>query len=519
MRNDIVWLIAGCVLAANSTFVVAARPSPAKVDPNQVQYGPPPPWAAPSPAGTATETPAGAPFRVIYSDSQIAVMADHVERHVAFRAKLLNAQALTLGALQLEWNPSSQTMTVNTVRIYRDGSPIDVLTTSRFSVMQREANLEASMLTGMLTASLQVPGLRVGDEVEFAYTTSDRDITLGNRAYGANLLLAEGAGANRLKLSWAPGKVVHYQNSPDMPAPVADGSSATWQFDDPKPVKLIEGAPPRFNVRRLIEYSDFAGWKDVSAAVAPLFDKASTLASGSAVAAEADRIASQSEDPLLRAGAALKFVQEQIRYVYVGLDGANYRPMEIETTWANRFGDCKAKSVMLLAMLKRMGISSEIVLVNSQGGDGIWERVPSPLMFDHAVVRAQIGGRNYYLDSTQAGNRVLSLLEPTRYRTALPLRSGGADLERPPATPAVRPELIRTIDLDLTAGVTKPGKVTANRYIMGDTAPLFNAQLSALPTDQRDRSLRAYWAAQDGWIEPEKVSWRYDDGNRPVSRA
>ena len=60
-----------------------------------------------------------------------------------------------------------------------------------------------------------------------------------------------------------------------------------------------------------------------------------------------------------RARAALRLVQDQVRYVFVGLDGGNYTPASVADTWQRRYGDCKAKTVMLMALLREMGISAE----------------------------------------------------------------------------------------------------------------------------------------------------------------
>jgi hypothetical protein len=41
------------------------------------------------------------------------------------------------------------------------------------------------------------------------------------------------------------------------------------------------------------------------------------------------------------------------------------------------------------------------VLVNNGGADdGLDERLPSPCMFDHMLVRARIDGKSYWLDGT-----------------------------------------------------------------------------------------------------------------------
>ncbi len=41
------------------------------------------------------------------------------------------------------------------------------------------------------------------------------------------------------------------------------------------------------------------------------------------------------------------------------------------------------------------------MLVNNGGADdGLDERLPSPCMFDHMLVRARIDGKSYWLDGT-----------------------------------------------------------------------------------------------------------------------
>lgn len=78
-----------------------------------------------------------------------------------------------------------------------------------------------------------------------------------------------------------------------------------------------------------------------------------------------------------RAAAALKLVQQDVRYIYIGLNGGNLSPATAEETWQRRYGDCKAKTVLLLALLRELGIEAEAVLVNNSGADdGLDERLP-----------------------------------------------------------------------------------------------------------------------------------------------
>ena len=66
----------------------------------------------------------------------------------------------------LAWKPMSGAATVHSVAIHRGSQVIDVLDRAQFQILRREDRLEQAMLSGVLTASLQVPDLRVGDVLE-----------------------------------------------------------------------------------------------------------------------------------------------------------------------------------------------------------------------------------------------------------------------------------------------------------------------------------------------------------------
>jgi hypothetical protein len=118
---------------------------------------------------------------------------------------------------------------VHHLRIVRDGQVTDLLKDQKFRVIQREGGLEQSMLDGYLTAMLQVPGLRVGDTLEFASTILRRDPTLGDSVFGAVQLPVQGtAGAFRLRMSWPEDQALSWRATRDLPQTLptkADGQS------------------------------------------------------------------------------------------------------------------------------------------------------------------------------------------------------------------------------------------------------------------------------------------------------
>lgn len=487
-----------------------------------VRYAAPASWVKPSPAPTDAETPSNAPFRFIYSDTQVHVSEQDIETYTAYRVRILKPEALPMGQIAIQWNPASGSATVHGVKLIRGDQAIDVLKGTRFQVIQREGALEQSMLTGKLTAVLQVPGLMVGDELQVALTVKDRDPTLGDHAFGLFQQPLQGMpGAFRLGLSWPASRMLSLQSSRDLPVaiPTSEGSERTVNYElrDPAGAIVNEGAPGRFNIRRLIEYSDFSDWADVSSRIWPLFKQSATLSPDSPLRGEVVRIKALSDDPVARAQAALRLVQDEIRYVYVGLNGGNYRPADADETWRRRFGDCKAKTAVLLAILRELGIDAEAVLVNTTGDDGLDGRLPSPGVFNHVLVRAKIGDRQYWLDGTRMGDRYLDVLPQPTFSWALPVRSEVATVEPVKSSPFGRPQFVGVLDLDATAGFNQPAKVSFLYVLRGDDAFSADSNLAGLSADDADQALRKYWRQQESWVEADAVSWRYDERNKTIA--
>jgi Domain of Unknown Function with PDB structure (DUF3857)/Transglutaminase-like superfamily len=490
-------------------------------DAPQVMLAPLPGWVKPAPPAGEAAPSANAPAQILFSDVQTRVGKNGTEQFTAFRMRILKPQGLEVGNLSLTWRPDIGPAKVHAVRIIRDGQVIDVLRETRFRVIQREDGLEQSIISGLSTALLQVPDLRVGDDLDVAMSIVQRDPTLPDQAFGAYAFPGlELPGTFRFSLSWPEGLPVRLQTSPDLkPAETAaegDFRQFTMELRDPKAAIATEGAPSRYNIRRLVEYSSFSGWQDISVRFWPLYVEAARLAPDSPIKAEARRIMAETGDPAARAMKALRLVQDEIRYVYVGLGTGNLTPASADLTWKRRYGDCKGKTALLLALLGEMGIPAEAVLVNALSDDGLDERLPHPGNFNHIVVRATLGGKARVLDGTRAGDRSLSALPPNPYRWMLPLRQNGAVLERHPRDGFERPQFIDVLSIDASAGFDVPAKVTGQRVLRGDGAFSLYATITALSGADADRQLRGYWQEAHDWVQPESVGWTFDDMTRTL---
>jgi hypothetical protein len=427
--------------------------------------------------------------------------------------RILQPQALQLGNLALVWNPAAGEAVIHGVRIRRGERIIDVLEKTRFEILRREDQLEAAMLDGLLTATLSIPDLRVGDDLEVEYTLPTHDPTMGTTSHGLlHLAEAPPGGRFRLELSWEDGEAPKTRLTPDF-AEIAqrDSNRVVVSFDNPEALPLPAKAPARFLWARMIEFSDFENWAAVSRRFHGLFAAASAVAPASPLKTEAANIAAAHSGKLDRAKAALQLVQQQVRYVYVGLDGGNFTPASAEETWDRRYGDCKGKTAMLLALLGELSIPAEAVLVNNTlSSDGFDTKLASPGLFDHVLVRARIDGKTWWLDATLP-DIISARSEPfLPFTWVLPLTAKGAELERQTERPFDLPQEMELYEIDASDGFDEPARWTQTIVARGAAGLQQHLRFTSVASNQLETTIRSQFTGSGRWDSVESVKYRYD---------
>ena len=501
---------------AAGSVTPAVAPVPAKAGADTVLYGPPPGWVkvVPLPAAPAAEP--GAPYALRLSDNQawFGPDGDQVYNETAF--DILSEAGLDAGSLTQEWDPATETVTINRLNVVREGQVIDVLKSDKFEILRRETNLESAMLDGRLTAVLQIKGLRVGDTLDFVSTRLYRDPVAGGRAEWRSTVDHTGlAGRVRYRLLWPKDRPMRWTKGVGLSAPTVTegptGGELALDLANYKAPVAPEGAPMRYGDVGALTVSGFKDWSEVSALMAPLYAKAATLEVNSPLKAEVAKIKAASPDPVVRAGLALKLVESQVRYVFVGLDGNGRKPAAADDTWRHRFGDCKGKTALLLALLKELDIAAEPALANSSGyGDAVEARLPGMDMFDHVLARAVIDGKVYWLDGTRSGDESLANLETPDFRWVLPLRASGGALEKLERPPAVRPYGEIVMRVDATAGAEVPAKIEVEAVFRGDAAVEANRGMIGKPREETRRAALRAWSSDISWAEFKDIDWTYD---------
>lgn len=484
---------------------------------DRITRGPAPAWVMPAgnpDAPAVDETGDG--IRILLFDTQLRAERDQQSFYVRTRTMALSPQGLSaLGNLGMVWSPASQDVTVHHVTLIRDGQEIDVLASQEFETLRREQNLDVATLDGRLTAILQPAGLRVGDILDVAYTLTSRGSVPGEQlAQFIDLNMPLTVARQRLRASWPsdlPVTVRAANNWTALPIRRAGGySSFEIVRDNTQPVLVPADVPGRLRAVNLIELSAYQDWGQVATVLKPLYDNARRLQPDSPLQAEIARIRALSDDPAVQAAAALRLVQDEVRYVALLMGEGALTPATADETWARRFGDCKAKTALLLALLDGLGIAADPAAVSITQGDLVAHRLPSIAAFDHVIVRTVVDGRVYWLDGTRMGDRRLEDIRVPSFRWALPLVAADARLEALEVAPLTVPQSETIITIDASGGQHAPAPVTGSMIMRGDAAATVSGQLGMITTAQRDQGLRSVWAGLVNLTSVDEVGSTYD---------
>lgn len=486
----------------------------------QVQIAPAPAWVVPVSA-TAPEGKGGAVLRLF--DVQVRSDANGVHEFQHSVIKLNTPASLQLATnLTVQWQPANGKMTVHTARLRRGGTVIDLLAgDAKFTTLRREAQLGEFQVNGNLTAFMPVSGLQVGDEVEFSFTADSQNPALAGHVE-EEFFLFPGMQIDQVYFSESHPKASKVQSrfGPALPAPkrteaagFVTSTVAANAFSLPK---FQGGDPMRQLERGSVQVSDFSSWAEVAQVMRPLFEKGATLAADSPIKAEAAKIAAANADPLARASAALRLVQREVRY-FAELEGlGGYTPIPADTVWQRKIGDCKGKTVLLLALLHELGIDAEPLLVSTKRGAGTDKALPMPGRFDHVIVHARIGGKEYWLDGTRMDGARVEALESPDFLWGLPLASASTGLIPIPAETYRLPRTEWSFEFDATGGLDVPAKAKGDAVLRGDNAQLASQAIQTMTPDQLDEFQRTFWKGLRSDVTVTTVTHRVDPDSGEV---
>lgn len=495
--------MARCGWAFFGLVVLSAWPAAASAA--AFAIGPPAAWVQPAEADLAARPPsdgAAGGTQYLLVDTQIRVDGGERSTYRALAVKALNERGVESAAnVEIRFDPSYQRLTIHRVLVRRAGQALDKLNASKVKVLQRETELDALIFDGSKTAHLFLEDVRVGDTVEYAYTLHGSNPVFGGRHFG-RLDLQGSVPLSRVhaRLVWPKGRPLHLKAQPaaPAPAPLDRGTHEEYRWDqrDVPPQRVDRDAPAWFDPYAVVHWGDFDQWRAVVDWALPLYRLPTTP--HPTVRAVAERIAAAYADPGERLLAVLRFVQSEVRYLGVEIGSGSHAPNAPEVVLKRRFGDCKDKTLLSIAMLRALGLEAAPALVHTGIREGIRDLLPSPGAFNHVLVRARLAGADLWLDPTRRpqGGGVGEWVQ-SNHGLALVLDEKSTG---PVAmAPVERRRDSREVQavFDLSAGVGQPVTYTVSTTARGAAAESLRTTLAQ---QSREEILNQYTNYYAGWF-------------------
>jgi lipoprotein NlpI/transglutaminase-like putative cysteine protease len=398
---------------------------------------PAPTWVVPaSEAPNVAVDRAAMHYRVIDEQVRVedrsAAVYSHVVRVVDEAAGLPVASQI-----ELEFDPSYQTMALHHLDILRNGQRLNRLDRKRIQLLQRETQLERSLYDGRVTLSVIVDDVRSDDQIDFAYTVRGANPVFGGKFVHTGWMISyRGPVATyQLRLLAPAGRSIQARVGP-ADAQVASTVAGAWREtlirrESVPQVSAEPGAPYSALLVQQVLFSEFSDWAEVARWGQALFNNGAAQAGVERKAAE---IRAGTGDRSAQLLAALDFVQKEVRYFGTEVGTSSHLPAAPDRVLEQRFGDCKDKVALLVALLHQLDIPATPVLVSTTLRRQVELTQPTPVVFDHVIARVDLDGTTYWLDATR-GHQTgpLAARQAVGFGAGLPLADGTQALAVLPA--------------------------------------------------------------------------------------
>lgn len=368
----------------------------------RIARGPVPAWVEPIDPAPAADC--DQPIEWLLNEEQIRFdgQRHRFVRHVG-RA-VTDVGVDSLAERRIHFNPSFEKIIVHHLLVIKPDSVIDARADAEEDLIRIERDLYARVYCGDYLLVIQLRDLEAGDILDFAFSIVGEHPALAGRVmFTFDFAFSITLGRHFARAIVPCDSPVHLYaegTAVERPSAIIDGWRE-WRFDRRAPERVdFEPAVPHEHddQARALHAAGFADWNAVARWAAELYRIADDDVAVAELAA-----AARATDPAAPELAAIAHVQERIRYVAANFGEGGLRPRAPGRTLSRRWGDCKDKSLLLVAVLRRLGHPAEVALVNTHAPMGPLAAPPGPGAFNHAIVRAVIAGETHWIDATSTG--------------------------------------------------------------------------------------------------------------------
>jgi hypothetical protein len=459
-----------------------------KIDMNEISYG----------------------LLTLLNDEQIHVPRQ--EQYVRIVRKITDNVGIQEGSsISINFDPTYQKLFINDIQVIRKGKAINKLNINDFQTIRQESNAESFIYDGSLNAIANLSDIRKDDIIDLSYTIKGfNPIHNGHFATSSSLNNYEPAG--KINFNVISDKKLYYKvlNSNVEPkiTSINGYKSYNWQATTTEKPLFEDNMPYWYIPYKSIFVSDFKEWEQVVDWGVNVYKAEKNISQKLQLKIEEIKTKYDSEGQ--RISSALKFVQDEIRYLGLESGIGAYKPFSPSKVFEQRYGDCKDKSFLLVSMLRSMGIKAYPALINTTYGQALNEFLPTPKAFDHVVVKVIDSLDNsLFYDPTRSNQfgKYNSIPFPN-YGKTLVLKSGVKSLEQ---IESKNEDLVEVFDIFDLKKVGQPGELYSTTVYRDEEADIMRNYFKSNSLSTLSKNFKSYYDNYYAGVEIQKDPIIRDD--------
>jgi transglutaminase-like putative cysteine protease len=387
-------------------IVVLAFLAPRLAFAGDFSVAPAPKWIDRLSVDTTATLPAGEARYGTYAlldDHQVNAGATTTNYYRRVRKVLSPTGVQNASEVAFDFDPTYERLVIHDISVIRDGQRKSVLEAGSIRVIEKEDEQRDHLYDGILSAVAFVNDLRPGDVLDYSWSTEGANPLLGGR-FADTFELTADVPTKLIRHRLVFPRPLHYRSTVAGIEPaIANGVYAsiyTWTRANVPALNVEDNLPDWFDPYDHIQVSEFASWHDIALWSDSLFQL--NAPSRAAVAKLAQQIRASHPRQSDQIVAAIRFVQDDIRYLGIEMGRNSHQPHQPADVLEQRWGDCKDKSFLLASLLRELGVDAYPALVNTKLRHNMDRELPSPFEFDHVITQVRHAGHTYWIDPTLA---------------------------------------------------------------------------------------------------------------------
>lgn len=336
---------------------------------------------------------------------------DKNEEYSLLSYSLTQTRNLEVASVEDVYLEEFATMHFHRIAVIREGVMIDKLPDTKIKVFDSEEQSQGGVYSNSKKLNISIKDLRLYDTIIIERTVENAysDKELIRKDFMKHVFVTPdvywGYSFYRASVVNNTSKPIAYQafffrdeaGNVETPEKQILDAGATFTFSKNNYTNLVDAN------REIFPFIDFAtdtDWKTISNFVYPLYQEVLEQTPHLDFAPELKSKIDELSDVEQKIKWCIDYVQNNIKYIYDAAEMNGHKPQSAAVTYETKQGDCKAKSVFLKLLLDYIKVDSDIILVNYRNDFYLKYYLPSPLSFNHVIVRIKHNEKEYFVDPT-----------------------------------------------------------------------------------------------------------------------